>query len=254
MVNFIDTKIMKIVLDIKKSRKYFQEIDPRVKLLWLLSYVAVFFTNNLNIVVVAFLFSLIFFILTGAARSIYRYAVIIMVIFSGIIGIVYAIRTVTIGETGELLIGFTIILKWLSITLSSVAFFVISSPYEISSAMQSLKVPKIAAFSVGVGFRFLPVVLDEFHKILLSQRARGLGAERGLKILIKLPLVVRSITIPLLRNLFNKMENMWLSLSIKGISAKEYIIQIIQEKKNFTFLDFIMICYSILIILFSFLF
>lgn len=230
----------------KVKRRWLSEIDPRVKLLLLFSYGTTFLTDNLTLIIIACIIGIIIFILVEAHKSIYKFGVLLMLLFLGIIGVVLLIRYLNSGDIIELKIGLLVILKWLSLISISVAFFVISSPYEIVFALQSIKVPKIAAFSVGIGFRFIPIVLEEFHTTLLAQKARGLNAERGIKLLGKIPLILKSITIPLLRNLFVKMDNMWISLNLKGISIESYFFR---EKSRFRVLDFLIATYSIALII-----
>lgn len=235
-------------LVLKRKRQWLYEIDPRIKLLWLLSYGIVFFTDNVFLLSIACVVAITVFILVEAHRSIYRHGFIIMLSFLVITGVFFWVRYLIYLNTKELIVGSLMILKWLSIILSSIAFFVMSSPYEIGFALQSLRVPKIAAFSVGIGFRFIPIVLNEFYMTLLAQKARGLNAERGIRSLIKIPLILRSITIPLLRTLIKKMDNMSVLLSLRGIDVKGYLFR---EENKFRVMDFLIFSYSIILIIFS---
>jgi len=244
-------KNVKMNSTFEKQNQWLHEIDPRIKLLWLLSYVVVFFTDNLFLLIIACSIAITIFIILKSHRSIYRHAVVLMILFLSILGLGLLIKYFINRDINELTAGALMIIKWLSIILSSVAFFVISSPYEIGIALRGFRVPKIAAFSVGIGFRFIPIVVDEFNVTLLAQKARGLDAERGFNSLRKVHLILKSLTIPLLRSLIIKMDNMWISLNLRGVKIESYLFK---ERGRFKAIDFLIASYSMGLIVLSVLF
>ncbi|HII06152.1 MAG TPA: hypothetical protein HA349_02195 [Methanotrichaceae archaeon] len=48
--------------------------------------------------------------------------------------------------------------KWLTLTLSSIAFFVMTKQFELMGALRSFRVPEGFIFSLGMGFRFIPII------------------------------------------------------------------------------------------------
>lgn len=199
-----------------------REIDPRIKLVWVLSYGILFFSDRFCLVIFSLLVAICAYVSSEARRSTYAQGVVIMLVFLGVFVGAIGIEASVAGDVGVLLNGLILTFKWLAIVLSSVAFFVVTRPSDVVLALRSFRIPAVASFALGMGFRFLPVISEEFQQVLLAQRSRGLDSGRGLESLARLPLIVRSVSVPLLRVLFGRIDRTWIALSLKGVTVENY--------------------------------
>jgi energy-coupling factor transport system permease protein len=112
------------------------------------------------------------------------------------------------------------LLKWLCLALSSIAFFVMTKPFELLSALRSLRFPEEIVFSLGMGFRFLPIIFESTERILMAQKARGLYSGKGLKKFFRIPIIIDALAVPLLIDILNRLWSMWLTLMIRGLNIE----------------------------------
>lgn len=194
------------------------ELDPRVKLIWLISYALVYVIDEKVLILIMTLSSAFMFLSSGAHKTIYMKA--FYYIFSFLI-ILFLFSTWGSGGGSDLVSAFIIILKWLIITLSAIAFFVMTKPFELMSAMRSLRVPEEFVFSLGMGFRFIPIIIESSDQILMAQKARGLLSGKGIKMILSLPVLVNALAVPLIIETLNRLWEMWLALVVRGFDLRK---------------------------------
>ncbi|MCK4223710.1 MAG: energy-coupling factor transporter transmembrane protein EcfT [candidate division Zixibacteria bacterium] len=204
--------------NIKSGYNAMLAIDPRVKLVWFLSCTSVYFTNNPFLILLITSSGVLGFVLSKSHRTIYMKGVIYISVFFVFI-FVLALWEST--EIDNLLKAFLIICKWAAVISSSIALFVSTRPFDLVDSLRSFRVPKGFTFALGIGFRFVPIIFEESSKILLAQKARGLNAGRGVREITKIPLVLYSVSMPLLSGMMTRLEDMWLALKIRGFELKK---------------------------------
>lgn len=220
-------------------------IDPRVKVIWLVSSTSVYFTNNIFLILLVLIISGIAFFLSKSYKTLYVKGFYYVLAF---FSFVFIFVMLTSGQKSDVLFVLVSILKWSAVILTSIAFFVITRPFEVMQALRGLKVPEGFVFALGISFRFIPVLLEEIEKITLAQKARGLYYGKGVKKIFRLPTIIKSLTIPLIVETLRKTWDVWLALNVRGFGLGK-------KRKNPRFkpsiLNFAFLLYSICIIVFS---
>lgn len=219
------------------------ELDPRIKVIWLISCASVYFTDEKLLIYIITLVSAVMFLVSGAHKTIYMKAFYYIFLF------LMAFFFLAMWESTEITDKYsalTDISKWLAISLSSIAFFVMTRPFELMTALRSFRVPNGFVFSLGIGFRFIPIIFESSEKIRLAQKARGLYSGKGLAKILRIPIIINAMAIPLIIEMLNRLWNMWLALMVRDfdISRNRQIVTLEATTSNL-----IVLCYSISIII-----
>lgn len=193
-------------------------IDTRIKLIWFLSCTSVYFTNNPYLILIIMASGITGFVMSKSQKTIYMKGVIYISIFFVLILFLAAWESL---EVENLFNAILIISKWTAVISSSIALFTSTRPFDLVDALRSFRLPKGFTFALGIGFRFIPIIFEEGSKILLAQKARGLNAGRGISHIAKIPLVVYSVSIPLLRGMMMRLEYMWIALKVRGFELEK---------------------------------
>jgi energy-coupling factor transport system permease protein len=151
-------------------------------------------------------------------------------------------------QPASIIFALTSILKWVAIVLSSIAFFVITKPFELLIALRSLRMPEGFVFSLGIGFRFIPIIFETAEKILVAQKARGLHVGKGIRRLFRLPLVIKAVVIPLIIEILNRLWLMWIALMVRGFELNKRN----NPSLKWSMSNIVIFIYSLIIILLSF--
>ena len=185
------------------------------------------------------------FIASKSHRTIYMKGVFYISLFFVFILILSVLEFNKLDDLSKTLL---IICKWVALISSSVALFASSKSFDFVESLKSFKVPKGFTFALGIGFRFIPIIFEEIGKISLAQKARGLNIGRGVKGIFKIPIVLKSISIPLLRGIMLRLEGMYLTLKVRGFELEK---QRSQLKFKWSILNLGLFIYSIVIIILS---
>ena len=110
-------------------------------------------------------------------------------------------------------------LKWSSMFLATLTFFVMTRPFDLIYSLRSLRVPESITFALGIGFRFVPIIFEEGNRVLFAQRARGLGAKGGITGIFGFPKLLFSISIPLITGMLVRLHQMWIAMAVRGFGA-----------------------------------
>ena len=220
-------------------------IKPIIKFFWFISSLAVFFTDNIFIVFLITLVSLVFYIATKSYKTIYNFAL------YGFIPLVIVILILGFSGTPsqeEIIFTFVSIMKWFALGFAAIVFFVIMRPFEIVEVLSVFHIPRGIIVALNAGFRFVPIILEEWQKTYIAQKARGLPSFSILK-LHKLPFIINALSIPLLINISQRTEDMYFALKMKGFTFNR---RLAIKAKSLSIFDILILMYSLVIILFSF--
>jgi len=235
-----------IILINKSLSDVVYELDPRIKVIWLISCACVYFTDNILLIFIITFISAAMFVISGAHKTIYMKAFYYILIFFLMLFLLAMWEST---EITSVFFALTAISKWLAIVLSSIAFFVMTKPFELMTALRSFRVPEGFVFSLGIGFRFIPIIFESSDKILLAQKARGLYSGKGLlRKIIRIPTIIKALTIPLIIEMLNRLWDMWLALMVRGfvLGKKRRKIKLELSVSNLVVLG-----YSVIIIMIS---
>lgn len=220
-------------------------IKPIIKFFWFISSLAVFFTGNIFIVFLITLVSLVLYIATKSYKTIYNFAL------YGFIPLVIVILILGLSGTPgreEIIFTFVSIMKWLALGFTAIVFFVIMRPFEIIEVLNKFRIPRGIGIALNAGFRFVPIILEEWQKTYIAQKARGLPSFSILK-LNKLPFIINALSVPLLINISQRTEDMYFALKMKGFAFNR---QLTTKMKSLSIFDILTLMYSSVIILLSF--
>lgn len=220
-------------------------VKPIIKFIWFISSLAVFFTDNIFIISLITFVSLVLYVVTKSYKTIYNYAL------YGFIPLVIVILILGLSGTPgqeEIIFTFVSIMKWFALGFTAIVFFVIMRPFEIIEVLSMFHIPRGIITALNAGFRFVPIIFEEWQKTYIAQRARGLPPFSILK-LHKLPFIISALSIPLLINISQRTEDMYFALKMKGFTFDR---RLTTKAKSFSIFDIITLMYSSAIILFSF--
>lgn len=218
------------------------ELDARVKVIWLISCAFVYFTDDKSLIFVITLVSAMMFIISDAYQTIYMKAFYYIFIF---LIILFLLAMWESTEKANVIYAMTIISKWLAISLSCIAFFVMTKPFELMTALRNFRVPEAFVFSLGIGFRFIPIIFESADKILMAQKARGLYSGKGFRKILRIPMIINALAIPLIIEMLNRLWNMWLALMVRGFDIRRSQRRM---KLELSASNLIVLSYSIVII------
>lgn len=223
-------------------------LNPRVKLIWFISCTGIYFTNNLIVIFTITFTSLLMFIFSKSHKTIYFKALYYLIPFFIII---FFLALWESSRPANIILAITSISKFTALFLSSVAFFVMTKPFELLTALRSFKIiPKKFIFALGISFRFIPIIFEITEKILIAQKARGLNVGKGIiRRFLSLPIVIKALVIPLMVEIFNQIWLMWIALMIRGYNFNKGSSAVLK----WSMADKLVIIYSLTIILIIFL-
>lgn len=227
-----------------KIHKEIIDADARIKMLWLFSTAMVFLTNNTILLGIIFITTLCFFIFSRVHKTIY-----IKGFFYSLAFFLILFLLSLFNSSGQGVIDASIsILKWSVMILATLAFFVMTRPFDLIYSLRSLKVPESITFALGIGFRFIPIIFEEGNRVLIAQRARGLGAKRGITGIFSFPKILFSISIPLIMGMLFRLHEMWIAMAVRGfeVGKRQKILFFKWNRFNI-----ILLLYSVLIIILS---
>lgn len=136
--------------------------------------------------------------------------------------------------------------RWLIVIQSAFLFMYSTNPQDLVLSLTKLNTPVLLAFSIGIGFRMVPAIIQKSRKILISQRCRGFDNRIKISTIGKLPSIFLPLVIPLLNYLQDFAERSDIVLDARGFDI--YILR----KTNYLSLkiiDTILISLCVLILI-----
>ncbi len=236
---------------------YLGRLDPRTLIVWYLFFAIVPWFVHSEVVLVSFL--LLMIAMTSFARV---SPLILFILCFGLLSEITVLFIISLffgGGIASLEPMFWLTIKLAVISLASVAVFTSLDPEKFSDALLRMGVPAQASFSVSYGYRILPTLMEEFHKVILSFRLRSKAPEKpGIfywrMIVYYMKILVLSFY-PLILNGAKRSRTTVEALETKGfshsINNKE-----VQKLKTSYFMfgvnDYVFMSFSIIYIIFSF--
>jgi energy-coupling factor transport system permease protein len=202
-------------------------LDHRVKFVLLLAYSIAALTENPVVASWLLVSALAVLVLCRVHRSPYAKA---LPVLAGVFAVFFLLGLWSDPSYEGVFKTSVVIAKWVAIAAICVSFFVVTRPYDIMAGLKWLRLPSAFCLAVGMGFRFLPVIFEEMRRIVMAQRARGLGKEVGLQRLTHLPRNLAALIIPLLVGIMIRLDNLWLAMRVRGVDVMK-----ISEGHGFTF-------------------
>ena len=146
-------------------------LDPRILLAWYLFFgIVPWFVNDIP-------FLLGCFILVMATTIMARIAGLVLFLFAlGVFSQTGYLLIVTLlfgGNASAIAPLLVLTLKVATISLASVTVFSGLDPDRLSNGLMWYGCPERLSFSISYAYRMLPMLMEEFHNVLLSYRLRG---------------------------------------------------------------------------------
>lgn len=215
-IEYVKREIIKSVYGHRQT--FMARLDPRILLIWYLVFAIVPWFIYERMVLIGIL--LLVSIVAGLARV--NSLILFLLIFgiaSDIIG--WAIASMIFG--GDLTVFWalsTLFLKFIIVSLASIAVFASLDPDRFSDALLSMGMPQQLAFGVSYGYRMIPILLEEYHNIVNAYRLRSKEPEdrgflymRQLSYLLKI--IVRAFY-PMILNTAKRTRTTVEGLEIRG--------------------------------------
>ena len=207
-------------------------VNPIIKFVWLVSSALAYFTSNLYVLSVITTCGLVIFFVTDGYRSSLAKPTFYI---TTLIIIMYLTLWLFFESNSKLSNLVIPLIQIMAILFSSVSFFLITRPFELGEIFSILRLPQGLALSLGVGFRFIPIVSEMGSKIILAQRARGLHIGFSFKSATSIFISIKAIVIPLLLGAIRKTYESWLVFNMFGglgptkISFKKAKIKLVDD-------------------------
>jgi energy-coupling factor transport system permease protein len=151
------------------------EFDPRILLAWYLAFAILpwlFFNRTI-------LFGVV--LLTASVAALSRVTGFVMfMLATGIVGELVGWVIVAMmfgGDLTVLLSLSTLMLKFLAVSLASIAVFSSMDPDRFSNALLAIGLPDQFALALSYGYRMVPTLLEEYERIIHAYRLRGREVE-----------------------------------------------------------------------------
>jgi energy-coupling factor transport system permease protein len=219
---------MKAVLQYVSGDSFFHQLHPVTKILWaVLTGILCFVCQDLYFLTAITAINLVIFLSSGLTREgkpvLKMFGIIsaLLLFFSiffnraGTVLFTYGIITIT---NEGIMQGLVMTFRMLGALLPLGIMIMLTPANDLVTAFtRYFKVPYKYAFAVTATLRFIPMLTDEMGKIKQAQTARGCNLDKGGSI-TKFRRMV-PLTVPLLSSSVKKMEQMAISLEVRGFGA-----------------------------------
>ena len=195
------------------------QTDPRAKLLWVLACASVVCVASPFLVAGYCGLAFVGLLLASRGRPAYQGGAVLLFGFYGSVIAVGLVLEPTLEGMAHLMAAAG---KWFTIAFSVLTFLASTSASDVLVAVSALPLPRPIAMSSAFGARILPAALEEAEKILLAQRARGLGAGGWLSRIRRLPRTIQCLGLPLIVQMLETMRNMYLVSQLRGMWEQEH--------------------------------
>ena len=198
-------------------------IDPRTKALWMVTVILLsFFSDNiLEMIVILLLIPISSKLLKQKLSSYKNVIPILLILASQLVllqvlfcrqgDIIYSWWVISIYDQAFPLAAIGI-LRASTVVLACMQFLSLTSPIDMQLLLMKFRIPYKYATLAAMGFRFMPIIEDEFDMILESQRARGIKMESIWNKIRSLP----SISLPLMYRSMRWSKDAALSMELRG--------------------------------------
>jgi len=168
------------------GNSFLHKLDPRVKLLVMLTFFiyALLFLQNAALLAVVFLFALLYAAMGRALGSVRQSAGVLMTIFT----VTVIIWLLTMRGPTKIVLWFSVegLLRGISggfslviIIITSIVFITTTKNEELTLACIRLGLPYRIAFAMSTAIRMIPLIAETASTILQAQKSRGLDVDSG---------------------------------------------------------------------------
>lgn len=185
----------------KKDSFFLEELDPRMKLLFVILFSVLCFVSESQLV---FAWECVLIVLLYFARGLFMQGIKMAGFLTIIIGLSYVAGCIP-NENVQMVVGLVIFLMGRCSIFFVMGYWMAANMRvgDFTFAMQKMHMPKGMIITIAVVFRYLPTVKDEFRSIRNTMKLRGiaLNAKNIIKHPVRtfeyaiVPLVIRSLTI-----------------------------------------------------------
>lgn len=132
------------------------------------------------------------------------------------------------------------------IIVSAIFFFLYTNIVEIIFMVKKLGFSPYLGYSIGVGFRYIPITIEDSYRVILAQKSRGLKFSIFKYRTYKL--VIKSLAIPIINAILRRIYINLISMKMRRVSPRDNMTSV-KYKTNFK--DFLLLFISILLWIFS---
>ena len=246
-------------------------IDPRMKILLLISFIVfIFLANNpFSLAVMAFL-TILLIILSKVPLSLYLKnikAILFVILLTSVLNVFYV-------DTGAVLIDYWIFkitldgveravfmtVRIIVLILSSSILTYTTTPTQLTDAIERLLKPlkfiglgeavHVMAMMITIALRFIPTLIEETDKIMSAQKARGADLESG-SVLQRIKALI-PILVPLLISSVRRAYELAEAMECRcynGGSGRQRMKQLKLSLRDLFSSVFLVVCYGFVIVL-----
>lgn len=111
-------------------------------------------------------------------------------------------------------------LRILSLTVLTISLFLSLNALELVTGLTYFKVPFRIALALGIGFRFIPIILDEAKRTRLVRRQRGLMFSRVTLRRVGLTGTLSRVIAPLVVALLRRVDSLIISIAVQQLPER----------------------------------
>lgn len=218
------------------TSSFVHKLDPRVKLLFLIAYIVMLFVAN-SFYSLA-LCAVILIVTVIASRvpvgSVLRSVkgVIFILLFTSILNIFFHGGETLLWEWGiihiyleGIIFAVFLTFRLFFLVMGSALLTLTTTPVNLTDGIESLLFPltlikfpvHVLALIMSIALRFIPTLMDETHRIISAQKARGANFESG-NIFKRVKAIV-PVLIPLLISAFRRAEELGDAMDVRCYSS-----------------------------------
>ncbi len=193
----------------------FTDINPSVRILFLLSFSIVFFVSRIELLLAIFaVFLLLLFLAKYNIFS--KKGVLIFIIVLLSVNTVYLYFTKA--EAGKIILSnASLLIKWTVVIVTGLIYAENMNPSEIIYVAKRISKKPALIVPLTVAFRILPVIRKDAQRIMLAQQARGLSLKN--KSWKNISLFFTTFFTAFLTLYITFLDNMALMLELRGIKS-----------------------------------
>jgi energy-coupling factor transport system permease protein len=173
-VEYVKSQIIETAYGNRES--FIARLDPRILFAWHLAFSILpwmFFNRSILIGIV---------LLTATVAALSQVSgFVLFLLGTGIAGELLGLAFVAMLLGGDISVFTplsTLILKFLAVSLASIAVFSSMDPDRFSNGLLALGLPDQFSLGLSYGYRMVPILLEEYQRIFYSYRMRGKQPDR----------------------------------------------------------------------------
>lgn len=212
--------------------------NPFIKLLLFLSFTLLSVKGNLISVGLGIAFCLILILISNKKDEFVFVSFIFLVIMLSSIVLI----TIPGGTWEDIISSLETAARLALVIVSALFFFVYSNVVEIIYLMNKMKVNPYIGYSIGIGFRYIPIILNDSQRVVLAQRSRGM--KFSIFKLKKIKIAIESLIIPMLNSILRRIYMNLIAMKVRRINPED---KVEEYKYKTTLFDYFSIIFSLVL-------